>query len=143
MKALATTYGYTHEKMAQRLGKSRTSITETLSITAMPDDVRERCRLADIHSKSLLLQVVRQSEPRKMIEFVERITRDGAATRQDARRVLREAKKPARGRPKNFAYRFQPAGKAFTLTVQFRKHDVDREELIAALQSTIDALRTR
>ena len=32
---------------------------------AMPEDVRELCRLADIHSKSLLLQIVRQSAPRE------------------------------------------------------------------------------
>ena len=49
--------------MAEKLGKSRTSITETLSLTAMPDDVRQLCRLADIQSKSLLLQIVRQSDP--------------------------------------------------------------------------------
>jgi ParB family chromosome partitioning protein len=143
LKSLATTYGYTHEKMAQKLGKSRTSITETLALTAIPSEVREQCRLADIHGKSLLLQVVRQSDPRKMIELVERLQREGGATRQDARRILREAKKPARGRPKNYAYRFQPRTKSFTLTVQFRKHDVDREELIQALQATIDELRTQ
>jgi ParB family chromosome partitioning protein len=141
LKALATTYGYTHEKMAQKLGKSRTSITETLALTAIPDDVREMCRLADIHGKSLLLQVVRQSDPRKMADFVERMRRDGVATRQDARRILKEAKKPARGRPKNHTHRFQPKSKDFTLTLQFRKSSVSRDEVIAALQSAMDDLR--
>jgi ParB family transcriptional regulator, chromosome partitioning protein len=141
LKSLATTYGYTHEKMAQKLGKSRTVITETLALSAIPDDVREQCRRADIASKSLLLQVVRQSDPKKMLELIERLAREGAPTRQDARRLLREAKKPGRGRPKNYSYRFQPAGKSFTLTLQFRKSEIDREELIAALQSTLDELR--
>jgi hypothetical protein len=91
----------------------------------------------------LLLQVVRQSEPRKMSEFVERLGRDGGATRQEARRMLRAAKRPARGRPKNHTYRFQPGSKAFTLTLQFRKHQVERDELIEALQATIDQLRSQ
>src|SRR5205814_731045 len=62
LKTLAESYGYTHEAMAERLGKSRTSITEILTLSAMPEEVREACRRADIHSKSLLLQVVRQGE---------------------------------------------------------------------------------
>jgi hypothetical protein len=76
-----------------------------------------------------------------MAELVERLRQGGGATRQDARRILKEAKKPARGRPKNYAHRFQPKTKDFTLTLQFRKHSVSRDELIAALQSAIDELR--
>src|SRR5262249_3586273 len=68
LKVLADRHGYTHEKIAQMIGKSRTSITETAPIAAMPEDVRRLCRLADIQSKSLLLQIVRQSTPKKMVE---------------------------------------------------------------------------
>ncbi len=65
--SLQTRCNYTHEDMARRLGKSRTAITESLSLNGMPDDVKNLCRLADIHSKSLLLQVVRQNEAQKMV----------------------------------------------------------------------------
>ena len=41
LRALAETYGYTHEMMAEKLGKSRTSITETLSLASMPEEVRQ------------------------------------------------------------------------------------------------------
>ncbi len=66
LKVLAEKYGYTHEAMAEKLGKSRSSITETLSLGAMPEDVRQMCRLADIQSKSVLLQIVRQGDREKM-----------------------------------------------------------------------------
>src|SRR5690606_32867118 len=66
LQALCQQAGYTHDRLAQKLGKSRTVITESLSLTQMPDQIRELCRLADISSKSLLLQVVRQSDPQKM-----------------------------------------------------------------------------
>src|SRR5262245_3229793 len=52
--------GLTHDQIAKRLGKSRTAVTETLSLNQMPEDVRNLCRLADIHSKSLL-QIGRRS----------------------------------------------------------------------------------
>ena len=140
LKVLAETYGYTHERMAEQLGKSRTSVTETLSLTAMPEEVRELCRLADIESKSLLLQVVRQSDPQKMIALVHRLQQEGG-TRHDARRIAREAKgKTTKGRPKNYVFRYQPAEKSFSLSLQFRKAQVPREELIRALRAVIDEL---
>src|SRR5690349_11345255 len=53
LQGLAERCAYTHEDLARRLGKSRTSITESLTLNNMPDSVRSLCRLADISSKSL------------------------------------------------------------------------------------------
>ena len=142
LKTLADGYGYTHERMAQKLGKSRTSITEILTLTTMPDDVRHVCRLADIQSKSLLLQVVRQGDRSKMLGFIERLKTEGASTRAQARRVADEDKKGTRGRPKNYVFRFQPKERTFALTLQFRKTSVPKDELISALESILAELRT-
>jgi ParB family transcriptional regulator, chromosome partitioning protein len=141
LKALAETYGYTHEMMADRLGKSRTSITEMLSLTAMPEEVRQVCRLADIHSKSLLLQVVRQSDSTKMLRLVERLQEEGS-TRAEARRIAKETK-PAKGRPRNFVFRYQPSEKTFTLNLQFRRAQVPKQEIIAALENILENLRRK
>jgi len=141
LKTLAEAYGYTHEKMAERLGKSRTSITETLSLAAMPEEVRDRCRRADIHAKSLLLQIVRQSEAEKMIAMLERMQREGTPTRHDARRIAKESKK-ARGRPRSYVFRHQPRDRSFTLTLHFKRSVVERDELVNALLQTLDDLRS-
>jgi ParB family chromosome partitioning protein len=132
-------YGYTHDAMAEKLGKSRSSITETLSLTTMPEDVRQICRLADIQSKSLLLQVVRQPSQQKMMSFIERLQQEGM-TRRDARRIARETKGRAKTRPRPYVMRYQPPDKAFTVTLQFRKSQVPREEIVGALQSAIEEL---
>ena len=55
----------------------------------MPEDIRQLCRLADIQSKSVLLQIVRQGSPEKMAALVEQLGREGA-TRVDARRLARK-----------------------------------------------------
>ena len=142
LRVLAETYKYTHESMAEKLGKSRSSITEILSLTTMPDDVREICRLADIHSKSLLLQIVRQGDARKMVALVERLQREGT-TRREARRIVREENpKKAKGRPRNFVFRFQPKEKSYTLSLQFRKADVPKDEIIHALEGILRELRS-
>jgi ParB family transcriptional regulator, chromosome partitioning protein len=141
LKTLADSYGYTHEAMAERLGKSRTSITEMLSLNAMPEEVREVCRRADISSKSLLLQVVRQGDPQKMLALVQRLLTDGRTTRDEARRITKQAKgTKAKGRPRNYVFRYQSREKTFALSIQFRKSDVERDEIVRALQGIIEEL---
>ena len=105
--SLATRCGYTHEDMARRLGKSRTAITESLSLNSMPDEVKNLCRLADIPSKSLLLQIVRQGDPQKMVALIEKISRDGGATREAVRKETAKPK-PAGRRPTSSATRPPP-----------------------------------
>lgn len=142
LRVLAETYQYTHESMAEKLGKSRSSITEMLSLTAMPEEVRQICRLADIHSKSLLLQIVRQGDTRKMVALIERLQKEGA-TRSEARRIVREEKpRKGKGRPRHFVFRFQPREKSYTLNLQFRKADVPKDEIIRALERILDELRS-
>jgi len=136
---LAEQCGYTHEDLARRLGKSRTSVTESLALNAMPDEVRNLCRLADISSKSLLLQIVRQETPEKMTALVEKITsHGGGATRQQLRDA---AAKPKAGRPKHFVFAYRPPTKAFNLKLNFTKSRVTKDEVIDALEAIIKDLR--
>jgi ParB family chromosome partitioning protein len=136
--SLQTRCNYTHEDMAKRLGKSRTAVTESLSLNGMPDDIKNLCRLADIHSKSLLLQVVRQNDPQKMVALIEQISRDGVPTREQARK---ETAKPKAGRPKSYIFSYRPPTKAFKLQLRFAKSRVDRDEVITALEGIIEELR--
>ena len=138
---LALKCNYTHEDMARKLGKSRTSITESLSLNNMPDEVRKLCRLADISSKSTLLQIVRQADPKKMLALVERLIGGGgnSVTRQDVRK---ETAKPELGRPKAFVFAFKPPTKAFDLRLSFKKSKVEKDEIIDALENIIRELRS-
>jgi ParB family chromosome partitioning protein len=138
LHGLADSCGYTHEDLARRLGKSRSSITESLALTAMPEEVRNLCRLADISSKSLLLQVVRQDTPEKMTALVEKIASQGGATRQQLREA---AAKPKAGRPKHYVFAFRPPTKAFNLKLSFNKSRASRDEVIDALEAILRDLR--
>jgi ParB family chromosome partitioning protein len=135
---LAHRCGYTHEDLAQKLGRSRTAVTESLSLNAMPEDVRNLCRLADITAKSTLLQIVRQSDGQKMRALVERLAGQGAATRQQVRN---ETAKPKPGRPKSYVFAFRPSTKAFNLKLSFRKSRVDKSEIIETLENILRELR--
>jgi ParB family chromosome partitioning protein len=137
---LAERCGYTHEDLARRLGKSRTSITESLALAGMPDEVRNLCRLADISSKSLLLQVVRQDTPEKMTALIERIASQGGATRQQVREATA---RPKAGRPKHYVFAFRPPTKQFNLKISFAKSRVNRDEIIDALEAILRELRKK
>src|SRR5258705_8045000 len=138
LQGLAESCGYTHEDLARRLGKSRTSVTESLSLNAMPQEVRNLCRLADISSKSLLLQVVRQDTPEKMTALIEKIAGGGGATRQQLREA---ATKPKAGRPKHYVFAYRPPTKAFNLKISFAKSRASRDEVIEALENILRDLR--
>jgi ParB family chromosome partitioning protein len=138
LQSLAERCGYTHEDLARRLGKSRTSVTESLTLNAMPEEVRNLCRLADISSKSLLLQVVRQDTPEKMTALIEKMTSQGGVTRQQLRDA---AAKPKAGRPKHYVFAYRPTTKAFNLKLSFAKSRASRDEIIDALEAILRELR--
>jgi len=139
LHGLAESCGYTHEDLARRLGKSRSSVTESLALNAMPQDVRNLCRLADISSKSLLLQVVRQDTAEKMTALVEKIASGGTgATRQQLRDAVA---KPKAGRPKHYIFAYRPPTKAFNLKISFAKSRASRDEVIDALEAIIRDLK--
>lgn len=140
LRGLSERCAYTHEDLARRLGKSRTSITESLALSAMPDDVRTLCRLADITSKSVLLQIVRQDTAQKMTALVERIAGQGGATRQQVRDVVA---KPKPGRPKHYVFAYRPPTKQFNLKLQFTKSRVHRDEIIETLEGIIQELKAQ
>lgn len=133
--ALIERFGYTHEEVAQKVGKSRSSITETLSIASMPADVREQCRVANINSKSLLLQVARQNDQQGMLDFVRRIATQGL-NRDEAR----QARKQKQTRAQPFVYRYQAPTKDFTIEVKFRRSSVEHEELLQAVRTALEEL---
>src|SRR3954453_17694196 len=138
LHGLAERCGYTHEDLARRLGKSRTSITEPLALIHMAEEVRNLCRLADISSKSLLLQVVRQDTPEKMTALVEKIASQGGATRQQVREAVA---RPKAGRPKHYIFAFKAPSKAFNLKLSFNKSRASREDVIDALEAILRDLK--
>lgn len=132
---LAEQFSYTHEDIARRISKARSSVTETLSLRNIPESLRRRCIERGINSRSLLLQIARQPDPKKMSETLQRIVR-GGLTRDEARKERRD-EKAAGPRPQPFIFNYQPENESFRLRVQFRKSQVSREELVNTLRGVL------
>src|SRR4030081_308345 len=122
--ALCERFGYTHEDVARKVGKSRSTVTEALSIAAIPADVRDLCRQADVSAKSVLLQIVRQPDEEGMRRLAKEITSRGL-TRDDAREVRRQEMGPrVTPETKPYVFKFASPKKDFNLEVRFRKSNV-------------------
>ena len=135
---LATQFEYTHEDMAQKIGRARSSVTETLSLRTIPEPLRKKCVEHGIVSKSLLLQIARQPTEKKMVEMFQRILQ-GGLTRDEARRERREEQAGPQ-RPQPFVFHFEPQNDTFKFRIQFKKSHVSRDELITTLREILSQL---
>jgi ParB family chromosome partitioning protein len=135
---LATQFEYTHEDMAQKIGRARSSVTETLSLRNIPESIRHKCVERGVTSKSVLLQIARQPTEKKMAEMLQRILQ-GGLTRDEARRERRDEQQGG-PRPQPFVFHFEPETEKFKLRIQFRKSNVSRDELISTLREILASL---
>src|ERR1700720_2080419 len=71
LQRLADHFDYTHDDIARKIGRARSSVTETMSLHVIPSEIRKICVESGIVSKSLLLQVSRQPTEKKMHEMVQ------------------------------------------------------------------------
>ncbi|HEY3202726.1 MAG TPA: ParB/RepB/Spo0J family partition protein [Thermoanaerobaculia bacterium] len=138
--SLADRHGYTQQQIADAVGKSRVSITEAMSLLEIPEDLRERCRRADIDARSVLLEIARLGDREKMVDAIALVA--GGSTRDD----LRDRKKQvsASGKKKAGAYSFVYKAKdsPFRLNISFERSRVGRADLIDALRTVLRQLES-
>ena len=142
LAALCTRFGYTHEDVAKKVGKSRSTVTEALSIASLPEEIREQCRQADINVKSLLLQIVRQPDIPSMQSLIQEVSERGL-TRDEARAVRRARQnneEPPQKAPQPYVFRYNPPGSEVKLEMRFRQPEVERKDLIKALRNVLESL---
>jgi ParB family chromosome partitioning protein len=140
-QALADRYGYTHEQISDAVGKSRTVVTESLALLAMPPKVRQAVQALGVTSKSVLLEVLKAGTEEEMLRLLDEVSRLGL-NRDDLRRRMRSTKPgDGRRRKKPYVFKFKAPDKTYSLSLSFRKKEVDRHDLIQALEEILDELR--
>lgn len=141
-KALADRHGYTHEEIANAVGKSRTVVTEALALLQMPARVRDTVQALGIQSKSLLLEVLKVEDEKEMLDLLEQVAHQGLNRDDLRRRMRRGPTKGSRRRRKPYVFKFRSPDKSYNLSLTFRQHEVDRHDLIHALEEILQQLRT-
>ena len=138
--ALCERFGYTHDDVARKVGKSRTTVTEAMAIARIPDDVREICKQADVNAKSSLLQIVRQPDDDSMMSLARKIASQGL-NRNDAREVRRQEMGPrVVPEAKPYTFKYASPDKDFNLEIKFRASAVSDSDVALVLRAVADEI---
>lgn len=135
-EGLIREHGHTHDSLARRVGKGRTSITETLALLNIPDEIREACRAAGIVSRRQLLRVAREPGAEAMLACVARLARGVDEPTPKRRKAHGDRARP-------FVFRYAPKGGPFRLQLTFRRSEVDDAEVMEALRTLLRQLEER
>jgi len=132
-------FGYTHDKISQVIGKSRTTVTETLLINDIPDRIRAMCREAGIANKSVLVQIARAGDEEAMERVMRRVA-VGELSREELRKQTAAPEPKKAGRPKNYTFQLKDKSLPFSLSLSFKKAKVEKAEIIAAVRELLRRL---
>lgn len=149
LKSLADRFGYKHEEIAKKISKSRTTVTELLTVAGLPDSIREKCITSNINAKSALLEIARQFDERAMHKFVDTI-HNQSLSRKEIRQAARPHLRDNDLTDKNIPNKteaivnnqiFQFKAKDYSLDIKFKnRDDFNKDDVISALNSTLKSL---
>ncbi len=134
VRSLAEIYGYTHEEIAKKIGKSRVTVTELIRVTELPAEIREKCLQLGIDSKSFLLELAKTGDLEKMNEILSQYGKKPVS-----REVVKERRKG--DGPKTFKFNFMSEDKKVKINFLFKQEMVDREKVIEVLEKLILDIR--
>ena len=154
LAALSSRYGYTHEQIAKKIGKSRTTVTESFAISGLPDSIREKCRQSNINAKSTLLEIARQFDEKAMHVFLENInnqptnsqeirqTAGSIKKRKNEFPVRKEKLKSSDSFKKNL-FQYTSVNGDFNLEIKFNNPErFEKRDVLKALKETFEKLKT-
>lgn len=149
LAALRDKFGYTHDMIAKRISKSRSTVTELMTVAGLPDAIRAKCRESNISSKSTLLEVARQFDEKAMFDFLEKIgtedvSRDSVrkASKIEKGTEVKGSGSNAREKHVDHIFRYEPDNKEFNLRIEFKDKSINSKKgVLKALKQAFDAVK--
>jgi ParB family chromosome partitioning protein len=128
--SLAEIYGYTHEEIAKKIGKSRVTVTELIRITDLPMEIKQKCLQLAINSKTFLLELTKLEDIDKMTAILDQYSQNSFS---------RDKIKEHRNKQvsKNIKFNFVSDDKKIKINFHLSQEKVDKENIIAVLEKLI------
>jgi ParB family chromosome partitioning protein len=141
LNALIELYNYSHNQISEKLGRARSTITEILSISRIPQKIREMLKSHKIQSRSTILEIAKLKTEADMERLIYEITKR-SLTREDTRELSKKIKGKAAG-VKRFVFNYAPQGSdSFRMRIEFKKQEATVPEIIQALEEIILKLKS-
>jgi len=142
LKTLVDIYGYNHSQLAEKIGKARSTITEIVNVARIPKRLRDLCKTHDISSRSTLIEIAKQEKEQDMERLIEEIAARGLR-REDTRELSKKFKgKQKTTKPYVFSYA-PPHSDSYHLRIEFKKHNITKDEIIRVLEETLARLKAK
>ncbi|HMS43023.1 MAG TPA: ParB/RepB/Spo0J family partition protein [Pyrinomonadaceae bacterium] len=145
LAALKEKFGYTQEEIAKKISKSRTTVTESLTIAGLPEAIREKARESKITAKSTLLEIARQFDEKAMHLFLDKITENGGSreqARQNARTKKNNDPKITSEKFTNKVFRYISESKDFNLEIRFNHlENFQKRDVLKALKEAFETTK--
>ncbi|HSQ35940.1 MAG TPA: ParB/RepB/Spo0J family partition protein, partial [Candidatus Binatia bacterium] len=137
IQSLAEMYGYSHEEIAKKIGKSRVTVSELIRITDLPAEIRQQCLDLAINSKTFLLELTKMEDPEKMAEILscyseKSFSRD--ALKEQRKNPTVKGEKPA---VKTVKFNFVSDDKSIKINFHCHSESLDRDNVISVLERLI------
>lgn len=128
-------HGHRHEDLAKVLGRSRTSITQTLRILTLPEDLLAEAKKSEVVTGSVLLEIAKQTDPDVQRKLLLRALR-GEVTVKSLREVKRDAKETDRPPSSHTSIKLE----GVVVTVKFSSAEHSRDQVRKALEEALAEL---
>ncbi|GAH41900.1 unnamed protein product [marine sediment metagenome] len=141
LNALADMYGYSHKQISEKIGKARSTITEILSISKIPKEIRNLCEEFRIKSRSTIIEIAKQENEDNMYRLIKEIKK-----RELKREDTRDLSKLIKGKEKKidkYVYKYEEEDKSFKIQIEFKKQRVTKDEIVRILEKLIEKLKVR
>lgn len=137
LKSLNDIYGYTHQDIAQKIGKSRVTVTELIRVTDLPPDVVRQCGELNITSKTFLLELVKLENVDEMLEIL-----NNYSEKPFSRDKVKEKRKGEDSREKKntgggLKFNFATEDKAVKIKFDIKSGETDKNKIIEILEKLI------
>lgn len=136
---LKTEHNYTDETIGKKMAKSRTHVTQTLSLAKIPDDIREKCQSSDIPlSRDTLYLIAKQPSREKMLAVLEDV-QSGLPHEQRRAKARKGAPRPQTSKKPKQAF---STGHGTTVIVQSNSATLTRKQIIASLADALEQAKS-
>ena len=139
LNALSDMYGYSHKEIAEKIGKARSTITEIISISKIPKEIRNLCEEFSIKSRGTIIEIAKQENKDNMYRLITEVKK-----RELKREDTRDLSKMIQGREKKFdkyVYKYEEKDKSFRIKIEFKQQRVTKDEIVEILLKLIEKLK--
>jgi ParB family chromosome partitioning protein len=139
LKSLNDIYGYTHQDISTKIGKSRVTVTELIRITELPPDVIKKCLELNISSKTFALELAKLKNKADMMDMLAIYEKEPFS--RETIKMKRKNIDLKKEKQKTVGFKFISTDRDIKINFKINYESTNRDKIIEALKKLIDDIK--